>query len=48
MKLTVIAEGVETEQRKCFCALKAATKGRGYLYSRPVSGADFSAAWHRS
>jgi diguanylate cyclase (GGDEF)-like protein/PAS domain S-box-containing protein len=47
MKLTVIAEGVETEQQQVFLRAEGCDEGQGYLYSRPVSGADFSAAWHR-
>jgi EAL domain-containing protein (putative c-di-GMP-specific phosphodiesterase class I) len=47
MQLTVIAEGVETEQQATFLRAEGCDEGQGYLYSRPVSGADFLSAWHR-
>jgi len=47
MQLTVIAEGVETEQQRDFLRAEGCDEGQGYLYSRPVSGADFLSAWRR-
>ncbi|OFZ69138.1 MAG: hypothetical protein A2V79_12150 [Betaproteobacteria bacterium RBG_16_56_24] len=45
MQLTVIAEGVETEQQQDFLRNEGCDEGQGYLYSRPVSGEDFLMAW---
>ncbi|MCR4303548.1 MAG: EAL domain-containing protein [Gallionella sp.] len=47
MQLTVIAEGVETEQQRDFLHAEGCDEGQGYYYSRPVSGADFLSAWRR-
>jgi len=45
LQLSVIAEGVETEQQQDFLRAEGCDQGQGYLYSQPVSGADFLAAW---
>ena len=47
MQLTVIAEGVETEQQQAFLRAEGCDEGQGYLYSPPVSGEDFLSAWRR-
>jgi len=45
MQLTVIAEGVETEQQAAFLRAEGCDQGQGFLYGYPVSGAEFVAAW---
>lgn len=45
MQLRVIAEGVETEQQQDFLRAEGCDEGQGYLYSRPVSGAEFLSTW---
>lgn len=40
MKLTVIAEGVETEQQKAFLAREGCAQVQGYFYGRPVPAAE--------
>lgn len=47
MQLSVIAEGVETEQQQDFLRAEGCDEGQGYFYSRPVSAADFFSAWHK-
>ncbi len=41
--LTVIAEGVETEEQLAFLRLEGCDEIQGYWYSRPLSAADFLA-----
>jgi len=48
MQLTVIAEGVETEQQAAFLRAAGCDQGQGFLYSHPLSGAEFVAAWQQS
>ena len=47
MQLSVIAEGVETEQQQDFLRAEGCGEGQGYFYSRPVSAADFFSAWQQ-
>jgi len=47
MQLRVIAEGVETEQQRDFLRAEGCDEAQGFLYSRPVSAADFLSAWGR-
>jgi EAL domain-containing protein (putative c-di-GMP-specific phosphodiesterase class I) len=46
MQLTVIAEGVETEQQQAFLRSEGCDEGQGYLYSHAVSASDFFSDWH--
>ena len=41
LKLKLVAEGVETEQQKKYLAENECTYGQGYLWSKPVSAAEF-------
>jgi diguanylate cyclase (GGDEF)-like protein/PAS domain S-box-containing protein len=47
MQLSVIAEGVETEQQQDFLRAEGCDEGQGYFYGRPVSAADFFSAWQQ-
>ena len=43
--LSVIAEGVETDEQADRLRRKGCEEAQGYRFGRPVSAADFSAAW---
>ena len=42
LKLSVVAEGVETEQQLEFLRVRACDEIQGYLFSRPVPAPMFS------
>ena len=46
LNLSVIAEGVETEDQATFLLRHGCNQAQGYLYSRPVLAADLLARWH--
>ncbi|GGP74024.1 putative bifunctional diguanylate cyclase/phosphodiesterase [Shewanella ulleungensis] len=43
LKMSVIAEGIETEQQKQLLIKAGCTFGQGYLFAKPLSVADFEA-----
>ena len=45
LHLSVIAEGVETEEQAAFLLRHGCTLAQGYLYSRPVSADDLLERW---
>ena len=45
--LTVVAEGIETEQQLAYLRMHACDQFQGYLYSRPVPAAEFAALLSR-
>ncbi len=45
--MQVIAEGVETVQQRDLLAAAGCDYAQGYLFSRPLAGADFEAFWAR-
>ena len=45
MNLSVIAEGVETEEQAAFLLRHGCNRAQGYLYSRPVSADALLAKW---
>lgn len=45
MNLSVIAEGVETEEQAAFLLRHGCRLAQGYLYSRPLTPADLLARW---
>jgi EAL domain-containing protein (putative c-di-GMP-specific phosphodiesterase class I) len=45
LNLSVIAEGVETEEQAAFLLRHGCNQAQGYLYSRPVSAAALVATW---
>jgi EAL domain-containing protein (putative c-di-GMP-specific phosphodiesterase class I) len=47
LKLEVIAEGVETESQRTFLRENGCTLYQGFLFSRPVSVADFESRYLR-
>jgi diguanylate cyclase (GGDEF)-like protein/PAS domain S-box-containing protein len=47
MNLSVIAEGVETEEQAAFLLRHGCNRAQGYLYSRPVSAGDVLAKWRK-
>lgn len=42
LKLSIVAEGIETDQQRLFLYDNACGYGQGYLWSRPVSAADLN------
>jgi EAL domain-containing protein (putative c-di-GMP-specific phosphodiesterase class I) len=42
LKLTVVAEGVETDDQRVFLRDLACDQMQGYLFSKPVSADDFA------
>jgi EAL domain-containing protein (putative c-di-GMP-specific phosphodiesterase class I) len=44
--LSVIAEGVETEEQRAFLAVQGCNAYQGYLYSKPVSLEEFTSLLH--
>lgn len=42
LKMRVNAEGVETAEQRSFLISHGCSEGQGYLYGRPVTGADFT------
>ncbi|WP_337997420.1 EAL domain-containing protein [Oleispirillum naphthae] len=47
LKLTVVAEGVETEEAAALLRLEQCDLAQGYLFGHPMPGADFSALLSR-
>jgi EAL domain-containing protein (putative c-di-GMP-specific phosphodiesterase class I) len=47
MQMTVIAEGVETEQQQAFLRAEGCNEGQGYLYGRPITSEEFFSSWRR-
>ena len=45
MHLSVIAEGVETEEQAAFLLRHGCKLAQGYLYSRPVLAEDMLERW---
>ena len=45
MGLSVIAEGIETEEQRDFLIRMGCSAFQGYLISRPVAVRDFEQAW---
>jgi diguanylate cyclase (GGDEF)-like protein/PAS domain S-box-containing protein len=45
LNLSVIAEGVETEEQAAFLLRHGCNRAQGYLYSRPVSAGEVLAKW---
>jgi EAL domain-containing protein (putative c-di-GMP-specific phosphodiesterase class I) len=45
MNLSVIAEGVETDEQAAFLLRHGCKRAQGYYYSRPVSADDLLATW---
>jgi diguanylate cyclase (GGDEF)-like protein/PAS domain S-box-containing protein len=45
LNLSVIAEGVETEEQAAFLLRHGCNQAQGYLYSRPASAGDVLAKW---
>ncbi|MFL6656606.1 MAG: EAL domain-containing protein, partial [Massilia sp.] len=45
LNLSVIAEGVETEEQAAFLARHGCNLAQGYLYSRPVMPDDLLNTW---
>ena len=48
LNLRVIAEGVETEEQLAFLRREQCSEMQGFLFSEPLSAADFEVALHRS
>jgi diguanylate cyclase (GGDEF)-like protein/PAS domain S-box-containing protein len=42
LRLKVLAEGVETDEQKCFLQSHGCPSGQGYYYSKPVSAEEFT------
>lgn len=47
LDLKVVAEGIETEEEAKLLKLLRCEQGQGYLYSRPIAAADFTALLKR-
>ncbi|RFP16083.1 MULTISPECIES: EAL domain-containing protein [unclassified Duganella] len=47
MNLSVIAEGVETEEQAAFLLRHGCRLAQGYFYSKPVAAQDLLARWHQ-
>ncbi|MRW92780.1 EAL domain-containing protein [Duganella sp. FT80W] len=47
MNLSVIAEGVETDEQAAFLLRHGCNLAQGYLYSRPLSSDDMLARWQK-
>jgi len=45
--IQVVAEGIETEEQRALLAAAGCDYGQGYLFSRPLSVADFESAYPR-
>ena len=45
--IQVVAEGIETEGQRALLAAAGCDYGQGYLFSRPLSVADFESAYPR-
>ena len=45
LQLTVVAEGVETEEQLAFLRGQRCDEMQGYLFSRPVYAEAFAATW---
>lgn len=41
MELSLVAEGIETEQQAMFCAERGCELLQGYMYSRPIPSSEF-------
>jgi EAL domain-containing protein (putative c-di-GMP-specific phosphodiesterase class I) len=48
MGLSVIAEGVETEEQRAFLTDLGTHSFQGYLYSRPLPLEEFERLWLKS
>jgi EAL domain-containing protein (putative c-di-GMP-specific phosphodiesterase class I) len=46
MNLSVIAEGVETEEQAAFLLRHGCRLAQGYFYSKPVSADGMLTRWH--
>ncbi len=47
MNLSVIAEGVETEEQAAFLLRHGCYLAQGYFYSKPLAAADMLGRWHK-
>jgi diguanylate cyclase (GGDEF)-like protein len=47
MNLSVIAEGVETEEQAAFLLRHGCHLAQGYFYSKPLAAADMLGRWHK-
>jgi EAL domain-containing protein (putative c-di-GMP-specific phosphodiesterase class I) len=47
MNLSVIAEGVETEEQAAFLLRHGCSLAQGYFYSGPLAADDMLGRWHK-
>jgi EAL domain-containing protein (putative c-di-GMP-specific phosphodiesterase class I) len=47
LQVTVVAEGVETVEQEAFLKAEGCDMGQGFLYARPMPGAEML-AWMRA
>jgi EAL domain-containing protein (putative c-di-GMP-specific phosphodiesterase class I) len=47
MNLSVIAEGVETEEQAAFLLRHGCYQAQGYFYSRPLAADDMLTRWKK-